>query len=63
MIFASAVPFEVGTLVKQIREAGITLPIVGGDGYDTPSLLELAGASVRSTSTSRHTKASMATIA
>jgi branched-chain amino acid transport system substrate-binding protein len=43
MIFASAVPFEVGTLVKQIRDAGITLPIVGGDGYDTPSLLELAG--------------------
>ncbi|HRA47143.1 MAG TPA: ABC transporter substrate-binding protein [Thermomicrobiales bacterium] len=43
VIFASAVPFEVGTLVKQIRDAGLTLPILGGDGYDTPSLLELAG--------------------
>jgi branched-chain amino acid transport system substrate-binding protein len=43
MIFAAAVPFEVGTLIKQIRDAGITIPIVGGDGYDTPSLLELAG--------------------
>ena len=47
VIFASAVPFEIGTLVKQIREAGLEIPILGGDGYDTPQLLELAGASAR----------------
>ncbi|TME13473.1 MAG: hypothetical protein E6I65_00950 [Chloroflexi bacterium] len=30
--------------MKQFRDAGITGPIVGGDGYDTPDLLTVAGA-------------------
>jgi branched-chain amino acid transport system substrate-binding protein len=30
--------------VKQFRDAGITGPIVGGDGYDTPDLIKVAGA-------------------
>jgi branched-chain amino acid transport system substrate-binding protein len=30
--------------VKQFRDAGITGPIVGGDGYDTPDLVKVAGA-------------------
>jgi len=34
-IFVSAIPTEAGLSVKQIREAGITLPIVSGDGFDT----------------------------
>ncbi|HWR38364.1 MAG TPA: ABC transporter substrate-binding protein [Patescibacteria group bacterium] len=35
---------EVGKIVKQAREMGITAPIVGGDGWDSPKLTELAGA-------------------
>ncbi|MGL5206072.1 MAG: ABC transporter substrate-binding protein [Acidaminococcaceae bacterium] len=35
---------EVGKIVKQAREMGMTLPIVGGDGWDSPKLAEIAGA-------------------
>ena len=35
---------EVGKIVKQARELGITVPIVGGDGWDSPKLAEIAGA-------------------
>lgn len=34
---------EVGKIVKQARELGITAPIVGGDGWDSPKLVEIAG--------------------
>ncbi len=35
---------EVGKIIKQARELGITVPIVGGDGWDSPKLPEIAGA-------------------
>ena len=35
---------EVGKIVKQARELGMNLPIVGGDGWDSPKLSEIAGA-------------------
>ena len=41
-LFISANPGEIGTIVQQARDLGLTLPIVGGDGYDTPLLAELA---------------------
>ncbi len=34
---------EVGLIVKQARELGLNLPVLGGDGYDSPILAELAG--------------------
>jgi len=34
-VFVSAIPTEAGLSVKQIREAGLDLPIVSGDGFDT----------------------------
>ncbi|RFU65829.1 ABC transporter substrate-binding protein [Peribacillus glennii] len=34
---------EVGLIVKQAREAGIDVPIMGGDGWDSPKLVEIAG--------------------
>jgi len=34
---------EVGLIVKQARELGLNMPILGGDGYDSPKLTELAG--------------------
>jgi branched-chain amino acid transport system substrate-binding protein len=42
--YVAAMPYNVGPLVKQMRDAGITGPIVGGDGYDTPDLVSVAGA-------------------
>ena len=42
-VFVSAIPDDIGTLIKQARDQGVTLPIVGGDGYDTPLLTEVAG--------------------
>lgn len=35
---------EVGLIVKQAREMGITVPLMGADGWDSPTLVELAGA-------------------
>jgi branched-chain amino acid transport system substrate-binding protein len=35
---------EVGLIVRQARELGLNVPILGGDGYESPKLTELAGA-------------------
>jgi len=35
---------EVGKIVKQAREIGITVPIIGGDGWDSPKLVEIGTA-------------------
>jgi branched-chain amino acid transport system substrate-binding protein len=35
---------EVGLIVKQARELGITAPLMGADGWDSPKLVQLAGA-------------------
>jgi branched-chain amino acid transport system substrate-binding protein len=42
-VFISAVPDDIGTIVKQARDQGVMLPIVGGDGYDTPLLTDVPG--------------------
>lgn len=42
-LYIAAGPDEVGVVVKQFRDAGVDVPIVGGDGYDTPLLIEIAG--------------------
>jgi branched-chain amino acid transport system substrate-binding protein len=34
---------QVGQIAKQARELGITQPIVGGDGFDSPQLIEVGG--------------------
>lgn len=36
---------EVGKIVKQAREMGITVPIIGADGWDSPKLVEIASIS------------------
>lgn len=41
--YVSSNPGEIGTIVKQAREIGLNQPILGGDGYDTPQLVLLAG--------------------
>jgi len=34
---------EVGKIIKQAREIGITIPIIGGDGWDSAKLVDIAG--------------------
>jgi len=34
---------EAGLIVKQARELGLNVPVIGGDGWDSPKLFELAG--------------------
>lgn len=34
---------EVGKIVKQARELGIKVPFIGGDGWDSPQIVEIAG--------------------
>lgn len=41
--YIAAMPGNVGIVVKQMRDAGLDGPIVGGDGYDTPDLPAIAG--------------------
>lgn len=42
-VFVSAIPSEAGISVKQIREQGITMPIVSGDGFDTELVTTVPG--------------------
>ena len=42
-VFIASVPGEAGLTVKQIREAGLALPIVSGDGFDTELVASVPG--------------------
>jgi branched-chain amino acid transport system substrate-binding protein len=37
---------EVGLISRQARELGITVPMLGGDGWDSPKTLEIGGSTV-----------------
>lgn len=41
--YIAAMPYNAGRVIRQLREAGLKCPIMGGDGYDTPELLKTAG--------------------
>ena len=42
-VFASSGPDTAGIIVKQIRESGIDLPILAGDGFDTDLVTSVPG--------------------
>ncbi len=44
-IYASGYYFTAGPLVSQLRGAGITVPIIGQEGYDSQKFIEIAGKS------------------
>ena len=44
VVFIPAYYEEVGKIVKQARELGITVPLLGTDGWDDAKLAEIAGA-------------------
>ena len=42
-VYASGYFFTAGPLVRQIRAAGITVPVIGQEGYDSQKFIEIAG--------------------
>ena len=42
-VYVGAIPDNCGLIVKQIREAGIEMPILGEDGFDTELLVKVGG--------------------
>lgn len=53
-IFSSSLAEEIGLILKQLRQAGITLPVLGGDGYDSPLLVEVGGQAANNTYFTTH---------
>lgn len=49
LIFFGGMYTEGGLIIKQAREKGFTGPIMGGDGMDSSTLVEIAGDSVANT--------------
>jgi branched-chain amino acid transport system substrate-binding protein len=45
---------EVGLIVLQARQLGITVPLFGGDGWEAPELIQIAGDSLTNTFYSTH---------
>ncbi len=45
---------DAGAIAKQIRDAGIKLPMVGGDGYDGPELVGVGGVGAENVYFSTH---------
>lgn len=43
VIFLPGYYTEVGLMLKQARQLGVNVPFLGGDGWDSPKLQELAG--------------------
>ena len=54
MIFIPGFYTEVGQIAIQARDLGITLPLLGGDGWDSPTVLEIGGKSMNGTYFSDH---------
>ena len=45
---------EVGLIARQARELGITSPLMGGDGWDSPKLTEIGGKAIEGAYFSNH---------
>ena len=48
-IYASGYFFTAGPLVSQLRSAGLEMPIIGQEGYDSQKFIEIAGAAAEGT--------------
>ena len=48
-IYASGYFFTAGPLVSQLRAAGISVPVIGQEGYDSQKFIEIAGAAAEGT--------------
>ncbi|MEN9674260.1 MAG: hypothetical protein RIS76_156 [Verrucomicrobiota bacterium] len=53
-IFVPGYYTEAGLIVAQARQLGITLPVFGGDGWEAPELIQIAGPALENTFYSTH---------
>ena len=53
-IFVPGYYTEAGLVVLQARELGITVPLLGGDGWEAPELLQIGGKALENTFYSTH---------
>jgi branched-chain amino acid transport system substrate-binding protein len=54
MLFIPGFYTEVGQIAIQTRDLGINIPLVGGDGWDSPTLIEIGGKAMDGTYFSDH---------
>lgn len=54
ILFFSSTPDDIGTIVKQFRDKGVTEPMISGDGADTPLLMEVGGTASEGVLVSTH---------
>lgn len=54
MVFLPGFYTEVGQIAIQARDLGITVPLVGGDGWDSPTLTEIGGKALDGSYFSNH---------
>ncbi len=54
VILASGYYTEAGLIAKQARQIGLSVPMLGGDGWDSPSLVQVAGAAMEGNFFSNH---------
>lgn len=53
-IFIPGYYTEVGLIARQAKEMGLSVPLMGGDGWDSPKTIEIGGASVEGSYYSTH---------
>ncbi len=53
-VFIPGYYVEVGLIMKQARALGINIPFLGGDGWDSPKIFEIAGTAVKGSYISNH---------
>jgi branched-chain amino acid transport system substrate-binding protein len=54
VIFVPGYYGDVGLFAKQARDKGITVPLLGGDGWDSPSLYQIGGTALNGCYFSNH---------
>ncbi len=54
VIFVPGYYTDVGTIARQVRARGITAPLLGGDGWDSPQLASTAGEAINGSFFSNH---------
>ncbi len=54
MIFVSGYYTEAGLIAKQARQLGLNMPMLGGDGWDSPTLVAVGGTAMEGNFFSNH---------
>lgn len=54
VIFVPGYYGDVGLFAKQARDKGLTVPLLGGDGWDSPSLYKIGGSALNGSYFSNH---------